>query len=84
MANPFHHWPTILKFGMIVEINFINVMRKHFLIAIIALAFSAANAQGKGVKVGYIDMDYILEKAPEYAEAKKPTRTKSTSLETGD
>jgi Skp family chaperone for outer membrane proteins len=62
---------------MIVEINFINVMRKHFLIAIIALAFSAANAQGKGVKVGYIDMDYILEKAPEYAEAKNQLEQKA-------
>lgn len=52
-------------------------MRKHFLIAIIALTFSAAHAQGKGVKVGYIDMDYILEKAPEYAEAKNQLEQKA-------
>ena len=62
---------------MIVEINFINVMRKHFLIAIVTLAISAANAQGRGVKVGYIDMDYILEKAPEYAEAKNQLEQKA-------
>ena len=78
MANAFYHWPTILKFGMIVEINFINVMRKHFFIALVTLlAVSTAFAQGKGVKVGYIDMDYILEKAPEYAEAKNQLEQKA-------
>lgn len=77
MANAFYHWPTILKFGMIVEINFINVMRKHFFIAIVTLAVSAVFAQGKGVKVGYIDMDYILEKAPDYAEAKNQLEQKA-------
>lgn len=62
---------------MIVEFNSINVMRKHFLIAILTLAFIAGSAQGKGVKVGYIDMEYILEKAPEYAEAKNQLEQKA-------
>jgi Skp family chaperone for outer membrane proteins len=29
-------------------------------------------AQSRGVKIGYIDMEYILEKVPDYANAKKP------------
>ena len=45
-------------------------MKKYFLTALIAFASLSLNAQGRGVKVGYVDMDYILEKAPEYAEAK--------------
>jgi len=28
-----------------------------------------SNAQNKGVKIGYIDMDYILENVPDYKEA---------------
>lgn len=52
-------------------------MKKHFLIAILVLVVSLVNAQGKGVKVGYIDMNYILEKAPEYAEAKNQLEQKA-------
>lgn len=52
-------------------------MRKHFLIALVTLASTFANAQAKGVKVGYIDMDYILEKAPDYAEAKNQLEQKA-------
>ena len=52
-------------------------MRKHFWIAFITLTTVLVNAQGKGVKVGYIDMDYILEKAPDYAEAKNQLELKA-------
>ena len=44
-------------------------MKKFFLsILILAMTFYS-HAQGKGVKIGYIDMDYILENIPEYKEA---------------
>lgn len=36
----------------------------------ILVSVTAINAQSKGVKIGYIDMEYILQNIPEYAEAK--------------
>ncbi len=38
-----------------------------FILAIISFSSNAQTA--KGVKIGYIDMEYILEKVPDYAEA---------------
>ncbi len=45
-------------------------MKKCFLLLIIFAASITGNAQSKvGVKIGYIDMDYILENVPDYKEA---------------
>ena len=45
-------------------------MRKHFLILFLALiVLNTINAQTRGTKVGYIDMEYILQNVPNYAEA---------------
>ena len=46
-------------------------MKNYFLIAIttVLVVFSAVG-QTRGVKIGYIDMEYILEKVPDYAQAK--------------
>ena len=46
-------------------------MKKYFFTACLA-AFLSLNAvaQTRGVKIGYIDMEYILEKVPDYAQAK--------------
>ena len=52
-------------------------MKKLFLIAIVlfsALTFS----QTASVRIGYIDMEYILEKAPAYAEAKNQLDQKAS------
>ena len=44
-------------------------MRKYFLL-IVWFGFTLPNfAQARGVKIGYIDMEYILEKVPDYKEA---------------
>ncbi|MES2812394.1 MAG: OmpH family outer membrane protein [Bacteroidota bacterium] len=44
-------------------------MKKVFLLVLLA-AFSSSNAQTKsGIKIGYIDMEYILENTPDYKEA---------------
>ena len=43
-------------------------MKLNFISLITFLITLAVSAQ-KGVRVGYIDMDYILESVPEYAEA---------------
>jgi Skp family chaperone for outer membrane proteins len=47
-------------------------MKKYLLISILFLStVFQANAQSKGVKIGYIDMEYILQNVPDYSEAKK-------------
>lgn len=43
---------------------------KKFLLLIVIIATSFNSfSQGKGVKIGYIDMEYILENVPDYKEA---------------
>lgn len=44
-------------------------MKKSFLLLMIFVGTFLSNAQNKGVKIGYIDMDYILENVPDYKEA---------------
>lgn len=53
-------------------------MRKHFLFLLIISAVSiTAKAQTRGVKVGYIDMEYILQNVPDYTEAKNQLEQKA-------
>ena len=44
-------------------------MKKFFLLLLIFGTTVTINAQAKGAKIGYIDMDYILENVPDYKEA---------------
>ena len=44
-------------------------MKNFFLSIIFFASIFQCNAQAKGVKIGYIDMDYILENIPDYREA---------------
>jgi Skp family chaperone for outer membrane proteins len=47
-----------------------KAMRKHFLIPIIALIVTnTIQSQTRGTKIGYIDMEYILQNVPNYTEA---------------
>ncbi|MFC6098191.1 OmpH family outer membrane protein [Flavobacterium qiangtangense] len=53
-------------------------MKKHFLILfLLATIPGALNAQSRGVRIGYIDMEYILEKVPNYAEANNQLELKA-------
>jgi len=52
-------------------------MKKYFVL-LLSCMFLAVNAQ-KTTKIGYIDMDYILEKVPEYAEAKNQLEQKANT-----
>lgn len=53
-------------------------MRKHFLfLLIITSASLTVQAQSRGVKVGYIDMEYILQNVPDYTEAKNQLEQKA-------
>ncbi|MFM2265906.1 MAG: hypothetical protein RLZ77_1326 [Bacteroidota bacterium] len=46
-------------------------MKKYLVLLLILLSFTQqVAAQGRGVKIGYIDMEYILQNVPEYSEAK--------------
>ena len=44
-------------------------INKYIFILILLISFTSFS-QSRGVKIGYIDMEYILEKVPDYAEAK--------------
>ncbi|WP_348797693.1 OmpH family outer membrane protein [Flavobacterium adhaerens] len=52
-------------------------MRKEFLFIILALIATTSYAQTRGNKVGYIDMEYILENVPNYIEAKAQLEQKA-------
>ncbi len=47
-------------------------MKKYISLALIIslLITYSVKSQSRGIKIGYIDMEYILEKVPDYAEAK--------------
>jgi len=53
-------------------------MKKYFAISILVLSFVfQANAQTRGVKIGYIDMEYILQNVPDYTEANNQLEQKA-------
>lgn len=53
-------------------------MRNYFLFLVLTLALSPSmNGQGRGVKIGYIDMEYILQNVPDYTEAKNQLEQKA-------
>lgn len=70
MANALHNRTTVLiEFGL--KFLKLKIMRKEFLFIILsAIVSTAINAQTRGNKVGYIDMEYILQNVPNYTEAK--------------
>ncbi len=52
-------------------------MKKHFFILVFVLSISYfVNAQ-KGVRIGYIDMEYILQNVPDYTDAKNQLEEKA-------
>lgn len=52
-------------------------MRKHFLIILIILTTTLTVQGQKGTKIGYIDMEYILQNVPDYTEAKNQLEQKA-------
>lgn len=49
----------------------IQDMKKYIFLLLMSSWFAQPiAAQGRGVKIGYIDMEYILQNVPEYSEAK--------------
>ncbi|WP_298392856.1 OmpH family outer membrane protein [Flavobacterium sp.] len=54
-------------------------MKKYILLALFATVAitNSVKAQSRGIKIGYIDMEYILERVPDYAEAKNQLEQKA-------
>jgi Skp family chaperone for outer membrane proteins len=53
-------------------------MRKHFLsIFLILIVANTVQAQTRGTKVGFIDMEYILQNVPDYTEAQNQLEQKA-------
>lgn len=52
-------------------------MKQHIILFFAAMISFATQGQGRGVRIGYIDMEYILEKVPDYAEAKNQLELKA-------
>jgi Skp family chaperone for outer membrane proteins len=54
-------------------------MKKYILLLLVTslLITNNGKAQSRGIKIGYIDMEYILEKVPDYAEAKNQLEQKA-------
>jgi len=53
-------------------------MKKYFVITLFLLFLGfKTNAQSRGVKIGYIDMEYILQNVPDYTEAKNQLEQKA-------
>jgi len=52
-------------------------MRKHFLLILTIVFTSLSFGQTKGVKIGYIDMEYILQNVTSYADAKNQLKQKA-------
>ena len=53
-------------------------MKKHILFLLFIITGSlTVQAQSRGVKIGYIDMEYILQNVPDYTEAKNQLEQKA-------
>jgi Skp family chaperone for outer membrane proteins len=52
-------------------------MKRYLVLLLTVFVSLMANAQGRGIKIAYIDMDYILDKVTDYAEAKSQLEQKA-------
>ncbi len=54
-------------------------MRKHFLVLILILTVShtVSSQTGRGIRIGYIDMEYILQNVPDFIEANNQLELKA-------
>ncbi len=63
---------------MVFSNKILKCMRKHIILLVVMMAVSTmAQAQSRGVKIGYIDMEYILQNVPDYNEAKNQLEQKA-------
>ncbi len=79
MECSLYYRATILEWHDIFYKHFELMKNKIFVISIMAfMSFAFAKAQGgtRGIRVGFIDMEYILENVPEYQKASQQLEQK--------
>jgi Skp family chaperone for outer membrane proteins len=54
-------------------------MKKYFALSFlfVLMTIFEAKSQSRGIRIGYIDMEYILEHVPDYTEAKSQLEQKA-------
>ena len=52
-------------------------MKKLVFLLLLTLSGVASEAQTRGVRIGYIDIEYILQNVPDYTEAKNQLELKA-------
>ena len=63
---------------MVFSNEILKCMKKHIFLLLIMMSISSiVHAQSRGVKIGYIDMEYILQNVPDYNEAKNQLEQKA-------
>jgi len=63
---------------MVFSNEILKCMKKHIFLLLIMMSISSiVHAQSRGVKIGYIDMEYILQNIPDYNEAKNQLEQKA-------
>ncbi len=79
MECSLYYWTAILEWHDIFYKHFELMKNKIFIISIMTLmSFAFAKAQGgtRGIRVAFIDMEYILENVPEYQKANQQLEQK--------
>ncbi|MFT5753759.1 MAG: Skp family chaperone for outer membrane protein [Flavobacterium sp.] len=74
MANTLYHRSTILIFDL-DNLKYSNM--KKIVLLFLFLSTTISFSQSRGIRIGFIDMEYILEKVPNYAEAKNQLEIKA-------
>ncbi len=71
MGNTLYYWTTILKLARYFLKQQPNNMKtkKILLFTLCLFCFTFMAQAQRGVRIGYIDMEYVLESVPEYKEA---------------
>jgi Skp family chaperone for outer membrane proteins len=74
MANTLHYRSTVLIFDL-NDLKYSNM--KKIVLLFLFLSTTISFSQSRGIRIGFIDMEYILEKVPNYAEAKNQLEIKA-------
>jgi Skp family chaperone for outer membrane proteins len=74
MANTLYYRSTILIFDL-NNLKYSNM--KKIVLLFLFLSTTISFSQSRGIRIGFIDMEYILEKVPNYAEAKNQLEIKA-------
>ena len=63
---------------MIISKNIYKFIKKVFLISILFISVANAQQKTKLQRIGFVDMEYVLEQIPSYAKAQKKLESETT------